>query len=61
MAPYWGFLLFLVSEELYSRYLVLGSWILAPPFFGELTFELFVSYEAVSDGYLEDSLMDASI
>jgi hypothetical protein len=52
--------LFLVSEELDSRYLVLGSWVLASPFFGELTFELFVSYEAVSDGYLEDSLMDAS-
>ena len=61
MAPYWGFLLFLVSEELDSRYLVLGSLVLASPFFGELTFELFVSYEAVSDGYIEDSLMDASI
>ena len=53
--------LFLVSEKLDSRYFVLGSWVLASPFFGELTFELFVSYEAVSDGYLEDSLSDASI
>ena len=51
----------LVSEELDSRYFVFCSWVLASPFFGELTFELFVSYEAVSDGYLEDSLSDASI